>query len=153
MTDLYKEKAQDWDVSDMVQAISTGVGSAIQDNVTLESSMYVMDFGAGTGLIAQHVADKVGKVIAVDVSESMLVKLAAKDELKDKVDILCQNIIEQPIGTEFDLIVSAMAMHHVENTDTLIQRFAEHLKPGARILDFGQRAPGQKKSLAHVQLK
>jgi 2-polyprenyl-3-methyl-5-hydroxy-6-metoxy-1,4-benzoquinol methylase len=133
MTDLFQEKAQDWDVNDMVKALSMGIGSAILDNVTLDESMQVMDFGAGTGLITAQVANKVGKVTAVDVSAAMLEKLAAKDELKGKVDIVCQNIVEQPIGTEFDLIVSAMAMHHVEDTDKMIERFAEHLKPGARV--------------------
>ena len=133
MTDLFQEKAQDWDVNDMVKALSMGIGSAILDNVTLDESMQVMDFGAGTGLITAHVANKVGKVTAVDVSEAMLEKLAAKEELRGKVEIVCQNIIEQPIGTQFDLIVSAMAMHHVEDTDKMIKRFAEHLKPGARV--------------------
>jgi 2-polyprenyl-3-methyl-5-hydroxy-6-metoxy-1,4-benzoquinol methylase len=133
MTDLFREKAQDWDINDIVKDISMGIGSVIHDNVTLDNSMLVMDFGAGTGLVTQHVANKVSKVIAVDVSEAMLDKLRAKNELKGKVEILCQNIIEQPIGTEFDLIVSAMAMHHVENTDKLVQCFAEHLKPGAQV--------------------
>jgi 2-polyprenyl-3-methyl-5-hydroxy-6-metoxy-1,4-benzoquinol methylase len=133
MTDLFQEKAQDWDVNDMVRGLSKGIGSAILDNVTLDDSMQVMDFGAGTGLITSQVANKVGKVTAVDVSEAMLEKLAAKDELKGKVHIVCQNIIDQPIGTEFDLIVSAMAMHHVEDTDKMINRFAEHLKPGAQV--------------------
>ena len=131
MTDLFQEKAQDWDVNDMVKALSIGIGSAILDNVILDESMQVMDFGAGTGLITAQVANRVGKVTAVDVSEAMLEKLAAKDELSGKVEIVCQNIIEQPIGIEFDLIVSAMAMHHVEDTDKMIERFAEHLKPGA----------------------
>ncbi|MGD8939699.1 MAG: class I SAM-dependent methyltransferase [Gammaproteobacteria bacterium] len=133
MTDLFQEKAQDWDVNDMVKALSMGIGSAILDNVILNESMQVMDFGAGTGLITAQVANEVGKVTAVDVSQAMLDKLAAKEELRGKVEIVCQNIIEQPIGTEFDLIVSAMAMHHVEDTDKMIQRFAEHLKPGARV--------------------
>ncbi len=133
MTDHFKEKAQDWDVNDMVQGISMGVGSAIQNHVILDSSMLVMDFGAGTGLVTGHLAGKVNKVVAVDISEEMLKKLQAKEELKDKVDIVCRNIIEQPIDSEFDLIVSAMAMHHVEDTDRLIQRFAEHLKPGAKV--------------------
>jgi 2-polyprenyl-3-methyl-5-hydroxy-6-metoxy-1,4-benzoquinol methylase len=133
MTDHFSEKAQEWDVNDMVKGISMGVGSAIRDNVTLDSSMLVMDFGAGTGLITGHLVDQVDRVVAVDVSKAMLEKLKAKEELKHKVDILCRNIIEEPIGTEFDLIVSAMAMHHVEDTDRLVQRFAEHLKPGARI--------------------
>lgn len=133
MTDLFEEKAQDWDVNDMVKGLSLGIGSAILDNVTLDESMRVMDFGAGTGLITGQLASKVGKVVAVDVSEAMLEKLAAKDELKGKVEIVCQDIIEQPIGAEFDLIVSAMAMHHVEDTDKMIERFAEHLKPGAGV--------------------
>jgi 2-polyprenyl-3-methyl-5-hydroxy-6-metoxy-1,4-benzoquinol methylase len=117
----------------MVKALSTGIGSAILDNVILNESMQVMDFGAGTGLITAQVANEVGKVTAVDVSQAMLDRLAAKEELRGKVEIVCQNIIEQPIGTEFDLIISAMAMHHVEDTDKMIQRFAEHLKPGARV--------------------
>jgi cyclopropane fatty-acyl-phospholipid synthase-like methyltransferase len=131
--DLFKEKARDWDANDVVRELSTGLGSALHEHVTLTRSMHVMDFGAGTGLIAQYLAEKVGKVTAVDVSEAMLEKLAAKNELKDKVEIRCQDIIEQPIDTQFDLIVSAMAMHHVEDIDKLIQRFAEHLKPGGRV--------------------
>jgi 2-polyprenyl-3-methyl-5-hydroxy-6-metoxy-1,4-benzoquinol methylase len=133
MADLFQEKAQDWDVNDMIRGLSTGIGTAIRDRVVFDDSMHVMDFGAGTGLITQQVADKVGKVTAVDVSAAMLEKLAAKGDIKDKVEILCRNIIEQPIDTEFDLIVSAMAMHHIEDTDKLIRRFAEHLKPGARV--------------------
>lgn len=133
MTDLFKEKAPEWDVNEMVKALSAGIGAAIQANVTLNSSMHVMDFGAGTGLITAQVADKVNKVSAIDVSEAMLAQLAAKPELQGKVETLCQNIIEQPLGTEFDLIVSAMAMHHVENTDMMVQRFAEHLKSGAKV--------------------
>jgi len=133
MTDLFKEKAQEWDVNEMVKGISLGVGSAIYDKVELDESMHVMDFGAGTGLITSQVAEKVGKVTAVDVSESMLEKLASKDELRGKVDIVCQDILEQPIEAKFDLIVSAMAMHHVQDTDKLVQRFAEHLKLGANI--------------------
>jgi 2-polyprenyl-3-methyl-5-hydroxy-6-metoxy-1,4-benzoquinol methylase len=133
MTDLFEEKAQDWDVNDIVKGISVGIGSALHDHLSLDNSMVVMDFGAGTGLVTRHLADKVGKVVAVDISQAMLEKLKAKEELEGKVDTLCRNIIEQPIDTEFDLIVSAMAMHHVENTDKLVQRFAEHLKPGARL--------------------
>lgn len=133
MTDLFKEKAQDWDVNDMVKSLSLGIGATMRAEVDLDDSMHVMDFGAGTGLITAQVAEKAARVTAVDVSEAMLEKLAAKDELKGKVDIICQNIMEQSLSTKFDLIVSAMAMHHVEDTDKMLQRFAEHLKPGAGV--------------------
>ena len=131
-TDLFKDKADDFDANDIPRQLSAGIGASILSNVVLSDGMQVMDFGAGTGLITTQVADKVGRVTCVDVSQAMLEKLASKEELQGKVDILCQNILEQPIGREFDLIVSAMAMHHVEDTDRMVQRFAEHLKPGAR---------------------
>ena len=78
-------------------------------------------------------AERVGKVTAIDVSQSMLDQLVAKEHLELKVDAVCQNILELPLDTKFDLIVSAMAMHHVEDTNALVHSFAEHLKPGARI--------------------
>ena len=133
MSDLFKEKARDWDENDRIKALSSGIGSAIQANVSLNDTMQVMDFGAGTGLIAGQIVDKVGHVTAVDVSPAMLEKLTAKEELQGKVDTLCRNILEQPLAQRFDLIVSAMAMHHVEDTDKLVACFAEHLKPGGKI--------------------
>lgn len=133
MTDLFKEKARDWDANDMIKGLSSGIGAAIQANVNLNATMCVMDFGAGTGLITSQIADKVEKVTAVDVSRAMLDKLMAKDDLQGKVEALCQNILEQPLSIGFDLIVSAMAMHHVEDTDKLVECFAAHLKPGGKI--------------------
>ena len=133
MADLFEEKAQDWDVDEMVRALSSAIGSAITDSVKLQNHMQVKDFGAGTGLITSQIASQVASVTAVDVSQSMLDQLISKQELQGKVNALCQNIIEHPLDSEFDLIVSAMAMHHVEETDKLIQRFAEHLKPGGEV--------------------
>lgn len=133
MTDLFKDKAQDWDANDMVRGLSLGIGEALHANVKFDPTMTVMDFGAGTGLITSQIADQVDKVMAVDVSQAMLEKLMLKDHLQGKVEAVCQNILEHPLPTRFDLIVSAMAMHHVENTDQLIACFAKHLKPGGKI--------------------
>ncbi|MBD3670472.1 MAG: class I SAM-dependent methyltransferase [Gammaproteobacteria bacterium] len=133
MTDLFKDKADDFDSNDIPRQLSMGIGSSMLQNVELHDGMEVMDFGAGTGLITAHVTDKVGKITAVDVSEAMLEKLASKEELKGKVEIICQDILEKPLDRKFDLIVSAMAMHHVKDTDQLLARFSEHLKPGARV--------------------
>lgn len=133
MTDLFKEKAQDWDANEMVKGLSLGIGAAIQANLKLDNSMTVMDFGAGTGLITSQIAGRVENVVAVDVSQAMLDKLMAKEELRGKVKAQCRNILENPLSDRFDLIVSAMAMHHVEDTDRLIACFAEHLKHNGKI--------------------
>ena len=133
MTDLFNEKAKDWDANEMRTKLSSAIGSSILAHVSLHEQMRVMDFGAGTGLISSQVAPLVKKIVAVDISEAMLNKLVAKPELQNKVEIVCQDIIEKPIADNFDLIMSAMAMHHVKDTSKLIQRFSEHLNPGASI--------------------
>ena len=133
MTDLFNEKAKDWDANEMRTMLSSAIGLSILAHVSLHEQMRVMDFGAGTGLISSQVAPLVKKIVAVDISEAMLNKLVAKPELQAKVEIVCQDIIEKPIADNFDLIMSAMSMHHVKDTSKLIQRFSEHLNPGASI--------------------
>ena len=92
--------------------------------------MRIMDFGAGTGLLIEQVAPLVGHIAAVDVSRAMLDQLAQKPALQDKVEVHCQDITREPLAQRFDGIVSAMAMHHVEDTPALLAAFAEHLEPG-----------------------
>ena len=133
MTDLFDEKAADWDAGEMKQRLSQAIGSAIVDNIALTEDMEVMDFGAGTGLICGHVAPHVGHITAVDISPAMLEQLAAKPELQGKVITVCQDILEQPLHQKFDLIVSAMAMHHVQDTDAMLVSFANHLKAGGQV--------------------
>ena len=133
MTDNFKERSKDYDANDMIQQLSSAIGSCIIENVELNEKMHVLDFGAGTGLISSQIAPYVEKITAVDISQSMLNKLIAKQEHTDKIQTLCHDITIEPIGKEYDLIMSAMAMHHVEDTDNLVKRFSEHLKTGAKI--------------------
>jgi len=133
MTDLFKAKAADWDASQMRLQLSTAIGSSILDRVALRDDMEVMDFGAGTGLLTTHIAPHVRSIAAVDTSSSMLEKLMAKPEFAGKVTTVCQDITALPLTLRFDLIISAMAMHHVEDTRHLIETFALHLQPGGRI--------------------
>ncbi len=133
MTDLFNEKAKDWDADEMRKMLSSAVGSSILEHVPLHDQMHVMDFGAGTGLISSQVVPFVKRIVAVDISRAMLNELISKPELQGKVEMVCQDITERPIDGKFDLIMSAMAMHHVKDTSKLIQTFADHLKPGALI--------------------
>lgn len=133
MSDLFTEKAKEWDKNEMVLQLSNAVSYAILESIKFNDQMKIMDFGAGTGLITSQVAPHVASITAVDISQSMLSKLAEKINLKNKVKTVCQDILKKPLEQKFDVIVSAMAMHHVKDTELLIQRFAQHLKTGAKI--------------------
>ena len=116
MTDLFHDKAQDWDAQPMPVRISAGVGAALRARVPLGPELRVMDFGAGTGLVCAQVAPHVHTVYAVDISAAMLDQLAAKPELRGKVEVVHQDLLATPLGRPVDLIISAMALHHVEDT-------------------------------------
>jgi len=133
MTDLFEEKADDWDMRDHVRALSDAIGSAIFSKIHFTETMNVMDFGAGTGLISSHIVSKVNKITAVDVSIAMLDQLVSKPELQGKVEAVCQDITIEPINLQFDVIVSAMAMHHVKDTDNLTKVLGSHLKANGQI--------------------
>ena len=133
MSDLFQDKSSDWDNRPVPAQISEGVFRALSTAVELTSELTVMDFGAGTGLLAGKVAPRVRKILAVDVSPSMLEQLAKKPEIAEKAEIFCQNILEVPLGRTVDLVVSAMAMHHVEDTGALARTLFAHVAPGGRV--------------------
>lgn len=133
MADLFKEKAEDWDANDRRTSLAAAISGSILEHIPLHEQMTVMDFGAGTGLISSAVAPKVNRITAVDTSQSMLEKLADKPELQGKVEINCRNILEAPLDIRFDLIMSAMTLHHVEDTSRLLASFGRHLNDSGMI--------------------
>jgi SAM-dependent methyltransferase len=133
MTDLFKDRAADYDARPVPQQISEGVSAALLARVPLSPTTTVLDFGAGTGLLAAKVAPRVGRLLAVDISEAMLTQLKAKPGLASRVEIHCQDILEQPLTDKVDLVTSAMAMHHVKDTPALLKALHDHLVPGGRI--------------------
>lgn len=133
VTDLFHDKAADWDQRPVPQQISEGVFASLQARVPLSPGARVLDFGAGTGLLASKLAPLVGRLLAVDVSPAMLEQLSRKPELSGKVEIFCQDLLERPLDQRADVVVSAMAMHHVRDTRGLTRALFAHLEPGGRL--------------------
>lgn len=133
MTDLFTDKAAQWDERPVPQQISDGVAAAVMARVPLDATLTVLDFGAGTGLLAGRLAGQVGHIVAVDVSPAMLAQLAAKPALQGKVETVCQDIVQAPLDRRVGLVVSAMAMHHVADTDALLRSLFAHLARGGRV--------------------
>ena len=131
MADPFADKAKDWDAGDFRSQLSSHIGGAMVARVPFAADMRVMDLGAGTGLVTGQIAPRVGKVTAVDTSAAMLAQLTAKPELKGKVEAVEQDIVHHPLGRTFDAVISAMAMHHIEDTAGLAKSLAGHTHPGA----------------------
>lgn len=127
MSKHFDEASKQWDSKSTIQDLSKNISQAILDNTVFTEKTIVMDFGAGTGLISSHIVDKVRAISAVDISQAMLEQLTKKDSLKDKVTAFCQDISYEPLDHKVDTIVSAMALHHVEDTKNILESFYSHL--------------------------
>lgn len=132
MSDLYYAKAATYETKEWSQEL-TKIGELLRQVIPFHQQMHVMDFGAGTGLLSLEIAPVVGSITAVDISKAMLAQLNTKQDLRKKVKTLCQDIMIDPVEEKFDLIVSCFAMHHIADTNKLIQTFADHLHSGSRI--------------------
>jgi ubiquinone/menaquinone biosynthesis C-methylase UbiE len=98
-----------------------------------------VDIGAGTGAIAIPLAPQARRVVAVDVSQTMLERLAQRAEAEGvgNVEVLTRSIEELsfPPGS-VDLVVSNYALHHLLDRDKalFVERAATWLRPGGRLV-------------------
>ena len=91
----------------------------------------VLDLGCGAGQLARYLATRgAAEVIGVDVSERML-ELARAQWAHPRVSYQRMAIEEQAFAPgRFDLVVSVLALHYVDDYRGLIGRIATWLTPG-----------------------
>ena len=126
--DNFSDKAKDWDSNSKVVNNASSIAKLIKENIKLNDSMTLMDFGAGTGLLSSFISDSVNKIVAVDNSPAMLSKLQSKiDNFDCEVEILEKDLSVENIDNKFDGIISSMTIHHLEDTALLFGKFYDML--------------------------
>jgi len=97
----------------------------------------VADLGAGEGTLAQLLAQRAEKVIAVDLSPKMVEfgqDLANQNGLKN-LEYRIGDIEEPPINdASLDLAILSQALHHAERPQRALDAAFRILKPGGRLI-------------------
>jgi len=97
----------------------------------------VADLGAGEGTLAQLLAQRAEKVIAVDLSPKMVEfgqNLAAQNGLAN-LEYRIGDIENPPIENEsLDLAILSQALHHAEHPQRALDAAFRILKPGGRLI-------------------
>ncbi|WP_165867574.1 class I SAM-dependent methyltransferase [Paenibacillus pinisoli] len=100
----------------------------------LKPSDIVMDYGCGTGLIANEIADSVQVLHAIDLSANM-VEIAGKKALERSIANISYahtTIFDERYKKgSFDAILAFHILHLLEDEGAELQRIHELLKPGA----------------------
>lgn len=132
--DYFAHKAATFDQNPARVDNVAAIAEALQATIRLDRNMHLMDFGSGTGLLLERIAPHVGKITAVDVSESMNRQLAEKiPRLACPVEIRPVDLVREAIDESFDGIISSMTLHHVEDIGAIFRRFRAMLKDGGFI--------------------
>lgn len=102
------------------------------DSGLLTKDMTVLDYGAGDGFISRGIASHVEKIIAMDMSGSMLDELERKAKAQGISNILTVECEESEVpfrDEKIDLVCASMILHHVELPRNTISEFYRVLKP------------------------
>jgi len=128
----FDKVAEDWDKSDFRLNLAKNITDKILDCIEFSGGDVVMDFGCGTGLVGLNVAPFVKKVIGADLSSKMLETFKSKAQTGNLANVESMHLeIDSDFShLELDVIVSAMAMHHIENPLKQFGKFAASIKSG-----------------------
>ncbi len=122
--DYFRNKSKDYEKDENRVNNVDNIAQAVRENVKLEKSMCIMDFGSGTGLLLEKIAPFVRKITAVDISKSMNAELGAKrDKLGCELEIVEMDLSKSKLDKKFDGIMSSMTMHHVEDIQSMFNDF------------------------------
>ncbi|MDD3065544.1 MAG: class I SAM-dependent methyltransferase [Endomicrobiaceae bacterium] len=118
---------------------TNAIACALFKEVPVDSSMKVVDFGCGTGLLSIAVSSKAKSVTGMDTSEKMIEvfnEKIKKDNLKNvKTCHICGFDAEYVPDIDCGLVMSAMTMHHIpfEDIKKYVKKFFDMLIPGGYI--------------------
>jgi len=133
--DLFVHKSKSWDFKSRRVNSAKAIARTISENIRLDRSMHIMDFGAGTGLLSYFLSDKVAKITAIDTSTSMLKVFKEKSSLfKCPTEILNLDLTKDfKSNLLFDSIISSMTIHHIKDIEDMLKKMYNMLPNGGFI--------------------
>lgn len=131
MSTNFDEAAATWDTPEKVER-SRRIAEAIAARVPLTVDWVALDYGCGTGQLTWHLAERLGRVILVDTSEGMLdvARAEAARRDPDRYPVSQLDLTTAAPKEPVDLVMSAMTLHHVPQTQALVSGVRGALRPG-----------------------
>ncbi|MRR06523.1 MAG: class I SAM-dependent methyltransferase [Deltaproteobacteria bacterium] len=132
----FNEAASSWDEDPRRVRLASEVAECLKKVVEVTGEMTVLDYGCGTGLVTLCLQPLVRSITGADLSDGMLEifrgKIAARGLTNVKAVLLDPDRETFP-AESFDLLVSSMTLHHVENVARLLADFFRILRPGGQL--------------------
>lgn len=129
----FDSKARQWDENPVFQDRANKIAAAIAAGVPLTPTMRALDYGSGTGMLSFPLQERLGHITLKDTSAGMLAVAEEKIAVwgVNNISTRLMDLTAAPMPDErYDLIYSSMTLHHIPDTDAILQAFHTLLNPG-----------------------
>lgn len=133
----FDERAKDWDSDPDKVKRAGAVAEAIRQALPLNQNLTALEYGCGTGLLSFALQSDLGQITLADTSQGMLDVLGEKIVNAGVANMhpLKLDLATDPIPAgRFNLTYSLMTLHHIHDTDDILKKFCEILKPNGYLL-------------------
>jgi SAM-dependent methyltransferase len=133
----FDERAETWDDDHEHRDRAAVAAALVRDTVpTIGRATRVLEYGAGTGLLAAALAGDVGSIVVTDPSAGMRAVLQRKlaDGVFGSGQVLDLDLARDPVpALEVDLVLALLSLHHVPELPPVLAGFAQLLAPGGSV--------------------
>ena len=94
----------------------------------------VLEIGCGTGLFTKELACTKNTIVAIDISDVLIMKAKERVSSANNVHFVVGNAYKTEFKSgSFDFVVGSSSLHHLE-VDSALKEFSRILKPGGRMM-------------------
>ena len=132
----FDEKAKDWDKKQTTVDKTDACVKNLKKHLDFSKIKNILDYGCGTGLVAFSLIDTSKEILGLDSSNGMVEEFNNKAKNKNLSNIKAKkhDILHDDLPkNSFDLVVSSMSLHHIQNLEIFFQKSFDSLKNGGYI--------------------
>jgi len=131
---------------DATRGFPAGIDERVADLIAgaggLERGSRLLEIGVGTGRIALPLSRRVGRLVGVDLSRSMMQQLQTK-RAPLVIDLVLADATRLPFpGASFDAALGVHVFHLIPGWRAVLAELARVLRPGAPLLHGGDDRSG-----------
>lgn len=126
----FNVQATTWDNEKRINRAKI-IAKEISHIIDIQKHYRLLDFGCGTGLLAFNFASKVADITCIDTSQGMIdvLNLKIQQYKVNNMRAYQQELNNEPIlRPEYDLIYTSMALHHIVDLETTLEKLFSLLK-------------------------
>ncbi len=130
----FNHVANTWDSEGKIKLMESLANNTCE-KLKLKKDLDILDFGCGTGLFGLEFLDYAKSITGIDTSEGMLEVFKEKTKGHDHIECHLLDLEKEPYtgAKKFDLVVSSMTFHHLNDPATMIKKLSGLLNKGGQM--------------------